>query len=433
MKFILIAFICLFSLNSFAAGEITTLDELIKITLEKNPEIKASRAKFEASAKRPSQEGTLPNPVIGAKYRNASFDELTLGDDPMTNLEFSIKQEVPFPGKLSLKEGIAESESDMQKWNTEAVKRNVLAELKKTYYKWFLVNKSVEITEKNKELLQKLSDIARSKYEVGKGIQQDVTKAQVELSRFLEKLEILKNRERIIKAKLRNITNLSPDENLGQPVKEIKMADLEMQIGELKELVKKNSPILNATSNMIQVKQGALDLARKNYFPDLILSTAYANRGNTGEFDDIWELGVGFKVPLYFWSREKPAVDEASLKLSETRHEYADTANELVYRLNEYYLTADTSENLIDLYQDGIIPQAELSLDSSIAGYQVGKVDFLTLLDNMVTLFTFELEYYRQLVEYQIAVANIEEIAGIEIIDSNLPRNTVSQEDANAE
>lgn len=433
MKFLVITIIFLLSSNSYALEDTTTLDMLIEKTLENNPEIKASRAKFEASAKRPSQEGTLPNPVIGAKYRNASFDELTLGDDPMTNLEFSIKQEVPFPGKLSLKEDIAESESKMQKWKTEAVKRNVLSELKKTYYKWFLVYKSIEITEKNKELLQKLSDIAGSKYEVGKGIQQDVTKAQVELSRFLEKLEILKNRERIIEAKLRNITNLPEDEKIGKPVKEIKMTELEMHIGDLKEIVKDNSPILNASNQKIKTGEESLDLARKNYFPDLILSTAYANRGNTGEFDDIWEIGAGFRVPLYFWSREKPAVEEASLKLSETKHEYTDTANDLIYRINEYYLIADTSENLIDLYQDGIIPQAELSLDSSIAGYQVGKIDFLTLLDNMITLFTFELEYYRQLVEYQIAVANIEEIAGIEIINSNLHQNKVFQEDANAE
>lgn len=420
MRLIITILICFLSVNSFAEQEVITLEELIEKTLENNPEIRASRAAYEASAKRPSQEGTLPNPTIGVKYRNAGFDEITLGDEQMTHLEFSFRQDIPFPGKLSMREEIAETGSEVQEWKAEAVKRRVLAELKKTYYQWFLVNKSIDITEKNKDLLGKLTEIAGAKYEVGKGIQQDVTRAQVEMSKFIEKLEILNSREKIIRARLRDIANIPGDESLGTPADQLKQTTFTLQMDEIKELARENAPVLNARDRQIVMNKGSLELAKKDLYPDISLGTAYANRGfGNDSLDGIWEIGVGFKVPLYFLSREKPAIDEAALNLAESRHRYDDTANEINYLINEYYLTAETAENLMDLYENGIIPQAEMSLDSSISAYQVGKIDFLTLLDNMVTLFTFELEYYRKIVEYQTALANIEETAGIEITGSD--------------
>jgi len=89
--------------------------------------------------------------------------------------------------------------------------------------------------------------------------------------------------------------------------------------------------------------------------------------------------------------------------------------------VKDNYITATTAEKLVELYQTGIIPQSTLSLESAISGYQVGNIDFLTLLNNLITLFNFELEYYQQLTEYQKALARIEEIAAIELIISESP------------
>ncbi len=88
--------------------------------------------------------------------------------------------------------------------------------------------------------------------------------------------------------------------------------------------------------------------------------------------------------------------------------------------MKDNYITATTAEKLVELYQTGIIPQSTLSLESAISGYQVGNIDFLTLLNNLITLFNFELEYYQQLTEYQKALARIEEIAAIELIGTDL-------------
>lgn len=77
-------------------------------------------------------------------------------------------------------------------------------------------------------------------------------------------------------------------------------------------------------------------------------------------------------------------------------------------------LTADIEKGrkLIDLLETGLIPQARLSLDSAVAGYQVGRVDFLTLLDNRLALFNFEKEYYRTVGEYHTSLARMEWVIG---------------------
>ncbi len=128
---------------------------------------------------------------------------------------------------------------------------------------------------------------------------------------------------------------------------------------------------------------------------------------------------MGLRVPLYFWRKQRFGVQEAALELSAARAEYSSEKQDVLFMINDNYLSAKTSENLIDLYRDGIIPQSNLSLNSAISGYQVGDIDFLTLLNNLTTLFNFEIEYYRQLAQYHKAIARLEEITGVDLTQSN--------------
>ena len=397
--------------------EATSLKSLVEEALRNNPEIKAGRARWEASTKRPSQVSTLPNPEIGVNYKNVTFNKLTLGDDDFTELEFYASQEFPFPGKLSLKGKIAKEEAEAEEQFLEVTVRRVTADLKEAYYDWYLVNKSIEVTSKNKELLDKFVKIAEAKYAVGRGIQQDVIKAQVEVSGFIERLELLNQKKEVVVARIRSILSRPPDSPLGKP-EEVKKSELQLSLDELYKLTESESPILRARGNLIERNEQALGLAKKGYFPDFIAGFGWFNRGkftNEGPFANEWVVRVGFIVPLYFSRKERFGVEESVFQLQEAKEEYRSTSLNLSFTVKDKYITAKTSEKLLDLYSKGIIPQATLSLESAIAGYEVGNVDFLTLLDNLVTLFNFELAYYTQLAEYQKALARIEENIGVDL------------------
>lgn len=400
-----------------SASETVTLNSLVKEALENNPEIKAETAKWEASTKVPSQEGSLPNPIIGGRFKNVSFSEITLGEDPRSDIQAFLIQEIPFPGKLSLKEKVAQEQADSQKWLSNAITRKVIADLKEAYYEWFLVNKSIEITLKDKDLIEKFLEIAEVKYAVGDGIQQDVLKAQVELSRFIEQLELFREREGIEKAKIRSILNRSPESLLGKP-EIIEKSPLNFTAEKLYKLTSERAPFLKSKENLIESEKRALELAEKQYYPDFIINATYFNRdGNKASLDGIWEIGLGLKVPIYFWRKEKFGIKESVFNLKSAQDDYISTEQSLFFKVKDQYLVAKTSENLLELFETGIIPQATSSLESAIAGYQVGNVDFLTLLDNLLTLFNFELAYYNHLTNYQTALARIEEIIDIPIIN----------------
>ncbi len=408
----------IFGIN--ASAEVVKLDSLVQEASENNPEIKASIARWEASTMRPSQEGSLPNPIIGGRLKNVSFSDITLGEDPRSDIQAFVTQEIPFPGKLSLKEEIAQQESESQRWLSDAISRKVIADLKEAYFEWFFINKSIEITNRNKELLEKFTKIAEVKYEVGMGIQQDVLKAQVELSGFIERLELLNERKEIIEAKIKKILNRPLDSPLGEP-EEIAKSELTVTLSEITDATSERAPLLKSSSEIIDSREESLKLAKKQYLPDFILGATYFNRdGGNGDLDDIWQVSLGLKVPLYYWRKERFGVKEAVLEVSEAQENHESTKNSLLFEVKDNYITATTAEKLLNLYQTGIIPQSSLSLESAISGYQVGDIDFLTLLDNLITLFNFELEYYGQLTSYHKALARIEEIAAIELIGSGL-------------
>jgi outer membrane protein TolC len=415
MRLVLALIIVSIGLSAFA-DETTPLKSLVEEALEKNPEILRAKAEWEAATKRPSQAGSLPDPIVGVGWRNVRFDRITLTEDPNSMVTFSFSQEFPFPGKLSLREQIAKEEAQAQGKLYEATLRRVIADLKEAYYNWFLVDKSIEITLKNKDLLEKFLKVAEAKYAVGKGIQQDVLKAQVEVSRFIEQLQLLEERRGIVEARIRSILNRPPDSPLVKP-EVVEKSPFILTAEELYKLTKEKAPLLKVKENLIDRQEEALKLAKREYYPDFALGVAPAVMGmESGGVEGAWEVTLGVKVPLYFYRKQRFGVQEAVSQLQAAREDYTSTNQSLFFNVKDQYLVAKTSENLLKLFQEGIIPQAASSLESAITGYQVGNIDFLTLLNNLVTLFNFEITYYTYLTNYQTALARIEEIVDIPLI-----------------
>lgn len=401
------------------ADDVVTLDSLVVEALENNPELRAARARWEASQKRPKQEGTLPDPMIGVDWQNVTFDSITLDEDPNSMLRFSVSQEIPFPGKLSLKEKIASIDADAEGKSYRASERKVVADLKSAYYDWQLALKAIEITRKNKSLLEKFTEIAKIRYEVGKAAQQDMITAGVETSKFLEQIEVLELRREIIEAGINSLLGRPTDAPLGKPEEPVK-APLPFSPEEAGVLAEKNSPALAMKESLVTSGQESLALARKELYPDFVVGLSPGVMGGMDGkgMDGVWEVSLGLKVPLYFWRKQSLGVEEAALNLKGAEEEYRNANREVQFSVKESYLSARTSEKLMDLYEKGIIPQSRLALESAIAAYQTGAVDFAVLLDSLMTVFSFELEYERNLAEYLKALARIEEYTGVEIAEA---------------
>ena len=329
--------------------------------------------------------------------------------DPSSARTVSVSQDIPFPGKLALQGRIADTEADATLWNAQQIKLAVISNLKQAYYDLFFIDKSIEIVNKDKDLLEKLAKIAEARYTVGKGMQQDVIRAQVEVSKLLERLTLLEQRKGISEAMIRNLLDRPPDAPVGNP-EEVTKTNVSYSLTQLDAVAEANSPELKSKERGIDKNQLAVNLARKNYYPDFGVGFTYYNRP---QMPEMYGVNVTAKVPLYFWKKQRYGVEEAASLLVNARRETEATRADLFFRVKDQYLAMKASERLMDLYSKAIVPQSSLALDSSLAGYQVGSLDFLSMVSNFLDVLNYELSYYDSLTSYQKAVARLEAVIGV--------------------
>lgn len=388
------------------------LKYLVEQALDRNPEIKAMERSFDAMRERIPQAKALPEPMLEYGYAGNINPippfEIQKGD-PSSARMLTFKQELPYPGKLSLKSKMAAMDSEAEWWNYEQTRLNVVAEVKDAYFEMVYLTKAIEIVTKNRDLLEKFAKIAEARYSVGKGIQQDVLKAQVEISKLIDQLTVLEQRKQTAEARLNSLIYRDPEFPVGKP-DEIKPQPFSYTLSELKELSLTNYPTLKAQKRKIDRQQYGVELAQKDFYPDFTVGVAYQNRPGLPE---MYGLNVAVKIPLYFWQKQRPALAEAASSKAAEQKRLENITTLLFFKIKDRYLAATTAQKLMSLYGTTIIPQSSLSLESAIASYEVGRVDFLTLLDNIVTLLNYELSYYEQLSNVEKAVAAIEPLVGV--------------------
>ena len=137
-----------------------------------------------------------------------------------------------------------------------------------------------------------------------------------------------------------------------------------------------------------------------------------------GQFSNLWDVTLGADIPFYFWRKERKGVEEATAGLRGSKNEYEAMAQDTFREVKDEYLMLTTSDRLMTLYRDAVIPQASLALESSLSAYRTGSLDFLTILNNWTIVLNFELEYYTQLAQHETALSNLERLTALTLVRS---------------
>jgi len=385
-----------------------SLKTLIDEALKKNPILLTKINQVNSEKERIPQAATLPDPMLKLGLVNLpeSFD---FNDQAMTQKQIALSQKFPFPGKLKLRKEIARYKSKQSEAEFTYQQLEIIDKVKRTYFSLFFIDKSIEITEKNKTILENFLEIARTKYAVGKGLQQDVLKAEVELSRMLEKLLILKQQNATLTAKMNTLLNRDISTHLeGRP--EVSQTPFTLDPEEIKKSSLEDHPLLQRIQFVLEKAEYDHNLAIREYYPDFEISFAYGQREDNPSQNrpDFYSGFVGINIPIWYKTKQNRKVEETKYTIISAEARYEDTKNNLYFRIANLLAETDQNSHLIDLYQNGIIPQATHTLDSSMASYQVGTIDFLTLLTNLITLYRYELEYYKVLSDYEKNLADLE-------------------------
>src|SRR5882762_4238908 len=221
-----------FALTSVQAEErVYGPQDLLNGLMQNNPEIQAARSRFEAATKRPSQAGTLPEPTVNYTNLGVGHPFSRPNASEFSYQGFGVSQDLPFPGKLALASEEAKREAEGVQQNYRAVVLDVTARLKVAYYEWLTVNKAIELTRKHGNLLSRFEEIARNRYTVGKGLQQDVLKAQLEVSTLEQQLAMLDEKRKRAEAEIASLLAV-PAVALRSP-SEVQPSSLSLTLDEL--------------------------------------------------------------------------------------------------------------------------------------------------------------------------------------------------------
>jgi outer membrane protein TolC len=411
MPFLLV--VCTGALGAGEEAPDTPLRELLAEASRNNPDMQVAQRELDAARNRISPAGTLDDPMLELGVLNLPAQSLSFRSEDMTMKMIGLTQRLPYPGKRALRREVAEKEAEAVAHNYQEVANRVLRSIKVAYVDLGLVDESARLTEKNRRILEQLLAIAEARYAVGQGSQADVLKAQTQLSRMADELIKLGRERPMLEAELnRAIGRASAPRPIAPPVPRAR--EVALRLDELREAALAHRPQLLAQQNLVARGAKAVDLAGKDYYPDFDVRLSYGQRDNAVDMrrEDMISFTVAINLPIWRGSKREPRVAEAEAMREQARRMYEAQASEISTMLRQQIVTAEQSLKSARLYETGILPQARLTVEASIAAYNVNRVDFFTLLDNQMTVFNYEIAYAATLTSQNKALAEIEFLTG---------------------
>ncbi len=397
-----------------AEGLDPQLQDLLEEAARNNPEIRAAGYEREAAQQRISPARALDDPMLEAGVVNAPLASQTFRREDMTMKMLGLSQRFPYPGKRGLRQDVAAKDAEFVAYAYQETVNRVARDVKAAYFELALVVESTRLVEENRRVLEQFLRISESRYAVGQVTQADVLKAQTQLTRMEDELIRLASERRGIEAEL--VRNLGRESEAGLPAPAaLRLPETALQFESLRETALQERPQLLGLQSLIDRNGKALDLARKDYYPDFDVKLAYGQREdmpNGMPRDDMVSLTVAVNLPIWRGNKRDPGVAEAIAMRNQSADMYRAQLNEVSAQLRQQVANAEQSLKSARLYESGILPQARLAVESSLSSYRVNRVDFLMLLDSQMTVLEYEISHAAALSNYNITLAEIELLTG---------------------
>ncbi|WP_036249915.1 TolC family protein [Methylobacter sp. BBA5.1] len=414
--------VCWFVLfsNSPLADEPLTPERAVGIALEDNPGLAEIKARAEAMAAIPSQEGSLPDPTVsfGALWLPVASG-LNLHKDDFTMMEVGISQAVPFPGKLALKEKAAVFEAEAIAETAEEARLQLVREVTLQWWQLLFIHRSLLIIDDAEHLLKQLAEIADSQYRVGKGLQQDVLSALLEQTKLAKEKAQHIGMHRAAMARLNALLNRPADHGIRLPDEvATELPDIR-SAGDLQKQSEQSRPLLAERKKAIDAAQTRLELAKKDYYPDFTVGTAYSfrqNNPNGQSRSDFASFQIAVTLPIYTDRKQAKAVDQRQSELLKERYALNDAERKIQTEINASLALYQGSREQFELLKNSALPLAEQTITAAVAAYQVGKTDFQSVIRAENAWFDYRNQYWQTLAEAHQALAQLAAAVGKEAL-----------------
>ncbi|MBU1001777.1 MAG: TolC family protein [Proteobacteria bacterium] len=391
------------------------LQALIAEGQANNQELASLRRMAEALRAEAPFAGSLQDPQLGIGLANVPLDTFALDQEAMTQKQLFIGQKVPWFGTLALSEQAALLKAVRQEAQVRAKSLELTRMISAAWYDLAFVQRSLQTNLSLEALVTQALRVAETRYATGKGLQQDILSAQVQLSELLDEQETLERRSRTLSDRINSLLNRDAFRALPMaegPWPETTLPHAE----ELKRLVLQANPGVAVRRTDVDSAALAVQLAEKDYYPDMDFKLAYGQREDnpmTGQDRaDFISGSVGFSVPLWQATRQDSKLDGAQKKLDAAKMSLTALERTLPHQLDALLAEIDGYAKNYDLLDSALTVQAAQWAGASLAAYEVGKIEFDTMLSAQMRLLRYELRTERYQFERLKKLAELEELLG---------------------
>ncbi len=390
----------------------------VQLAVSNNPNLATIKSRYQALAELPSQVGTLPDPIIKLNALNFPTDNYDRAQEPMTQLQIGFSQEFPFPGKLNLKKQSAQYDAKAAGHFVDESRLKLIKNVKHIWWQLYYLDRALETVAINQVLLRQFIIAATSKYETGQGLQQDVLLSQLELSKLIDQNIQLQAIRRNQAIQLNILINQPANGQLMLPKQVSQLMPNLAAETELYKIAYANRPWLKQMETQVDAAKSRLNLAKRDYYPDFNLGMSYGDRtGNNASMggkarSDLMSVMIGIKIPLYASRKQTKAVSQKNYELQQNRYALLDKKGLVMAEIASAITDYNRAKQQFSLFGNGIVPQAQQTVASMLAGYQVSEVDFLNLVRSQMTLLSYELQYWKALSEAKQALSRLEAAVG---------------------
>lgn len=384
-----------------------TVEEYLQLGLTNNPEIQEARLMVESLANRVPQAASLPDPMMGATAYPSPV-QTAAGEQQFA---LSMNQKIPWRGKLATRASVAEQDVNAARANLAAVELKVAEQIRNAYYQLYFIQQAIEITEDDKEQLELIGEVVEQMYRVKREVtQQDVLQVQVAQARLDSELVNFQQQKESAQAKLARLLHLSP-ETKPEALNSLPPEQVVHDIQQFYELAIQSRPELHAQLSAIEKDRRSASLAELENYPDLTLGFNWIATSSDGispvaNGDDAFMLTLGMNLPVYK-KRIDAGVREAQTRAQANTRKYDRLKDETMEGVADLFAKIKSQQENLRLFRNDIIPKQKLTLEQSIDDYQVGKVDFLQMIDNWRQLLRFHIAEKRFETDLQQSLASL--------------------------
>jgi outer membrane protein, heavy metal efflux system len=393
--------------DPFSGLQELDLNPLVAEVLKRNPSIPAMVAAWRSASEKYPQVVSLDDPMFGFMLAPATFGS----DDVDFGWMVQTSQKIPWSGKRQLRGIVAQAEVDAAFQDIEAARIKLREAAKLAFFDYFLVGRELEINSDNVRIMNEFRAVAQNKYASNQVTQQDVLQAEVELADLSRRQIELNRMDEVARARINTLLHRVPNHSLPAPSNKLPIAADVPSFEDLRDLALKGRPDLVAQAARVRAEEAAVDLACREFYPDLEFVARYDSFWQPAESDLRPQVGINLNLPLRT-ERRRAAVQEAIARVTQRRAELERQIDEIQYDVHAAFARLNESQRVAKLYTDSILPASRQNVESAQANYEAGKLDFLRLIEAQRQLigyrekqFEAEVEYHRRLAELESVVA----------------------------